>query len=106
MGEASGGGWLYLQAMLVAFVLLAAILAPPSRGAFIIVPLFAGDRTEVLNRILARDARLTGLTRLGGLPVVMGSRDPLAMLALKHGALLLRAPEITCGNQMPSKGTD
>jgi hypothetical protein len=100
------GGWFFAQTMLVVIVLLTAVLAPPSRGAFIVVPLLPGDRIDTLNHILAKGGRIAGLTRPGSFPVVMGSRDPLAIDALMHGALLLRAPEIACGKPTPAKGSD
>jgi len=96
--------WFLVQIALVVLVLLTAVLAPPSRGAFIVIPLLPGNRIDSLNHILAKGGRIAGLTRPGSFPVITGSRDPLAIDALMHGALLLRAPEIACGKPTPAKG--
>ena len=97
-GRALPARWVWIQAVLAAVIIVIAVLAPPSRGAFLVVPVVPGAKAEMLNQMLASDARITGMTRRGGLLIVFGERDRLVTAVLNHGAVLLRAPAIVCGS--------
>ena len=97
--------WLPLaaQLLLALFSFAAFVLAPPARGAMLLVPLTprAGARLPMLS--IEHGALLLKQGPLVGSLIVRGDRAELAGAMLRQAILPLAAPEILCGSLRDGK---
>ncbi len=85
---------LVLQAMAAAVALSAALFAPPSQGAMLVLPFVPRPMGETLDWVIRADGRLVGRSAFDGAMIVEGQRGALAAPALAHGALLIGLPNL------------
>jgi hypothetical protein len=83
-----------LQGVAAAVALSAALFAPPSQGAMLVLPVVPRSAGETLDWVIRADGRLVGRSALGGAMIVEGHRGALAAPALAHGALLIGLPNL------------
>lgn len=72
-------------------------VAPPARGAFLLVPLTETAARDVARLAIERDARLIGPGRFGGSLVVQGERGHLLAPMLRRGVMTVAAASFLCG---------
>lgn len=85
---------LILQCMAVVTGVAVLALAPPASGPMLVVPL--GSASPMIWLAGRDDIRIAGLGRFAGSIVVLGERDRLLPVALRHGAILLPALPDLC----------
>ena len=88
---------LLVQLALLLAGLGAIALAPPARGAMLLVPLTGQARADLPGLAIGRGALLLGQGPLSGSLVVRGDRARLGATLLRRGILSVAAPEIFCG---------
>ncbi|HEY1125383.1 MAG TPA: hypothetical protein VGE65_07095 [Sphingobium sp.] len=96
-GPGRAASWIIAQTFIVAFVTVAALLAPPESGSILLLPIGSGDPGLALRQALAHGAQLEGAGPISGTFVVHGSRDRLAPAMLSAGVLMLSARPLLCG---------
>ncbi|WP_165324545.1 hypothetical protein [Rhizorhabdus phycosphaerae] len=85
---------LILQCMAVVTGVAVLALTPPARGPMLVVPL--GSASPMIWLAHRDDIRIAGLGRFAGSIMVLGERDRLLPVALRHGAILLPALPDLC----------
>lgn len=89
------------------FALLALVpgvlLAPPSSGAMLLVPVVPASADQVAVWSSRAGARLVGPGPTPGSLVVEGSSSPMWRAALAHGAVITKADAAGCGEGGESK---
>ncbi|MBP8232218.1 MAG: hypothetical protein KAY22_07940 [Rhizorhabdus sp.] len=85
---------LVLQSIAVVAGVAVLALSPPASGPVLVVPLGSASPLIWLGR--SDDVRIVGLGRLAGSIMVLGERDRLLPVALRHGAILLPALPDLC----------
>ena len=78
------------------FVLLA--VAPPARGALLILPLGGYSQAELTTLALAHGASLLGRGPMASSLIVYGERDRLVWPLVRAGVLTLNAGAAGCGS--------
>lgn len=89
---------LYAQVAMVVVALLALALAPPREGPMMVIPLGHGAIGQTMEWALPNSAAFLGQGPLPGSILVYAERDRLTDGAWQNGSLLIRAPEIFCGD--------
>jgi hypothetical protein len=99
------GSWspLTVQFLLALFSFAAFALAPPARGAMLLVPLTPEARARLPMLAIEHGALLLKQGPIRGSLMVRGDRDLLAGAMLRQAILPLAAPEILCGS-LPAEG--
>lgn len=77
------------------------LLAPPARGALLIVPV-AGSGVGALNAAIGAGGRLIGKGTVPGSLIVEGRRDAMMTAVLRAGGLIVAARPALCGQTVIS----
>lgn len=85
-----------IQLAVTAFATAVLVLAPPSHGQMMLVPLWPGAERGMLAHAIGQGATLVAPGPFGSTYLVSGTRETLGGLAAK-GVLILAAPEGGCG---------
>lgn len=86
-----------IQLAMVGALLGALAVAPPARGAMMLVPVAGSVDGAMLRAVVDAGGRLVG--RSGRGLMVDGRRGPMAQLAIAHSAILIAAPDGLCGGR-------
>lgn len=87
----------YLQFSIAVVALMCAALAPPSKGAMLIISLDDQGVETIASWALSDDVYLLGAGPVPNSLLVSGSRASLGEAAFRHGSLLLRWSLKACG---------
>jgi len=87
-----------VQGVVVALALLAAMLAPPSEGPMMVIPLDGGGMGRAMDWTIRDGAAFLGTGPLPGSILVYGKREQLTAGAWHHNSLVIKAPAIFCGS--------
>ena len=98
-------GLLPAQLAIAAFVLLAAVFAPPRVGEMAVMPIVPLSFGQTIDWVTTHHGRTVGRLKRVPLLMVFGHRSDLLGPAIAHGALLVRLPSALCGRSSPSTPT-
>jgi hypothetical protein len=90
-------GLSHLQLVLAATVLLTVVLAPPARGAILIVSFGNEDAGAIARWAIGHGAKPLGAGPVPNSLVVEGSRAALGWAAIERGSVLLTGIFAGCG---------
>jgi len=93
-------GLLLAQGFIAILVVAIVLLAPPARGAILIVSLDGDDAGGIARWAVEGDVRLVGAGPMAQSLVVYGSREALLGTALRHGGVLLTGAFTACGRRL------
>ena len=88
-----------LQVLLVGGVLAALSVAPPPRGAMLLVSLTGMPPGEILQRTMPVGAVPLGAGPVAGSIMVRGERAAIVAEAVPAGILVFDAPDSVCGEE-------
>lgn len=87
---------LHIQLGVSAFVLGAALMAPPANGNMLVLPVLNDSTGRTAGWAVAAGGKILGTGRIPGSIVVTGERRRLFAAALRNGAVILAAPGLLC----------
>lgn len=88
---------LYLQVAMVCIAIVVMTLAPPREGPIMVIPLGHSAMGQTMDWALPEGVAFLGQGPLPGSILVYARHDRLADAAWQHASLLIKAPEIFCG---------
>lgn len=90
---------IHLQLCFAAVAMMCVVMAPPARGAILIVSLEDNDAGTIASWALGGDVRLLGPGPVPNSLIVTGPRAALRDAAFEHHSLLLRGAYRGCGDK-------